>query len=130
MSAAFGGVPLAALEAARTFPVIVSPAIVAELAAVIDKLKPKIGDARHARLAEVARMLVVGAEWVEPTVRVDACRDPNDAMFLEACLAGKATVLLSSDKDLTTLKPADLEPYGLGELRILTPARFVHELEA
>jgi putative PIN family toxin of toxin-antitoxin system len=125
ISAAFGGIPLEALEAAREHPVIVSPAMVAELAAVIAKLRRKLGDARHAKLQELARMLVLGAEWVEPTIRVDLCRDPNDAMFLEACLAGKATVLLSGDKDLTSLKAADLEAHDLGDVRILTPAQFV-----
>lgn len=127
VSAAFGGVPLEALDIARAWPVIVSPAMVAELVAVLGKLKRKIGDVRHAKLEELARMLVLGAEWVEPRRRVDVCRDPNDAMFLEACLAGKATVLLSGDKDLTSLKASDLEPYGLDDLRILTPAEFVRE---
>jgi len=127
VSSAFGGIPLAALEKVRGFRVVVSASIAAEIAGVIDRLRAKLGSAAHARLVEQARLVLISAEWVEPAVRVELCRDPNDDMFLEACLAGQATILLTGDKDLTTLQPTDLESHGLGCLRIVTPSQFVQE---
>lgn len=125
VSAAFGGRPLAAVEKARSLRVIMSPAIATEIEGVLDRLREKLGPAVHARLVEQAHLLMVSAEWVEPVVRVELCRDPNDDLFLEACVAGRASVLLTGDKDLTELRPDDLERHGLSGLRIETPAQFL-----
>jgi putative PIN family toxin of toxin-antitoxin system len=49
---------------------------------------------------------------------VRACRDPNDDMFLEAALAGRADVIITGDEDLLVLDPFE-------SVRIVTPAAFL-----
>lgn len=38
--------------------------------------------------------------WVEPTGRLAVCRDPKDDYLIEMALLGRATHLISADKDL------------------------------
>lgn len=125
MSAAFGGTPLAAFDRAMGCHVVVTPAIAKEIVDVIGRLRVKLPASVHAHLVEYAWALFMTAEWVEPSATLTLCRDPNDDIFLEAGLAGRATVLLTGDRDLTTLTRADLDPVGLGDLRILTPSQFL-----
>jgi uncharacterized protein len=49
---------------------------------------------------------------------VQACRDSRDDKFLELALAGRATYLITGDRDLLTLHPFRSIP-------ILTPAQFL-----
>ena len=59
------------------------------------------------------------ARWVDlpPTPRPVYSRDPDDDAFLHTALHGKAEWLVSGDKDLLTLPPAD---WGF---EILSPAQ-------
>jgi putative PIN family toxin of toxin-antitoxin system len=57
-------------------------------------------------------------EVVEPTVRIDASRDPTDNRVLEAALAGHADYIVSGDRDLLALGEFDGIP-------IVTPAQFL-----
>jgi len=45
------------------------------------------------------------AALVVPAEQVRACRDPADDRFLEAALAGSASVIVPDDKDLLDLDP-------------------------
>ncbi len=45
------------------------------------------------------------AEWIEPTIRITACRDPKDNKILELAVAGRATHIITGDADLLTLHP-------------------------
>ena len=49
---------------------------------------------------------------------ITACRDPKDNKFLELAVAGKANLIVSSDKDLQVLHPFRRIP-------ILSPAKFL-----
>jgi predicted nucleic acid-binding protein len=60
---------------------------------------------------------------IEPTVRVNDCRDAKDNKYLELALAAGAAVIVSSDNDLLALSP-------WRGVRIVTPAAFVAEFEA
>ena len=62
---------------------------------------------------------VRNAKIVYPSEKVSACRDPEDDMLLECCIAAKARVLLTSDKDL--IETHDL-PF---DLKIVTPREFI-----
>jgi len=55
---------------------------------------------------------------VEVTHRVTECRDPKDNKFLELALSGKATCIVSGDKDLLALHPFRGIP-------VLTPRQFL-----
>ncbi|HEY0296263.1 MAG TPA: putative toxin-antitoxin system toxin component, PIN family [Bordetella sp.] len=59
------------------------------------------------------------ARWVDlpPTPRPEYSRDPDDDVFLHTALHGKAEWLVSGDKDLLELPPAD---WGF---EILSPAQ-------
>jgi predicted nucleic acid-binding protein len=50
---------------------------------------------------------------------VSVCRDPEDDMLLECCIAAKVRILITSDKDL--LETENL-PF---ELKIVTPREFI-----
>lgn len=62
------------------------------------------------------------AEWVQPSIHIDACRDEDDNRFLEVLLAGDGDALITGDADLLQLNPYEGLP-------ILTPAQFmrIHE---
>lgn len=57
--------------------------------------------------------LAAVAHWVEIAGNLKACRDPNDDMFLETAIAGRADALISGDQDLLVLDP-------FGSIRIVT----------
>jgi putative PIN family toxin of toxin-antitoxin system len=66
-------------------------------------------------------LLRINAEWVDVGhVRIKACRDPKDDMFLELAVAGKATHIISGDLDLLVM-----DPYQ--EIRILSPRNFLYQ---
>jgi putative PIN family toxin of toxin-antitoxin system len=67
------------------------------------------------------RKLLASAETVTITERIAACRDPTDDKFLELAISGRADLIVSGDADLLALNP-------FRDIRILTPASFVHGL--
>lgn len=69
------------------------------------------------RTAFLTDLLAV-VEQVEITEAIAVCRDPKDDKFLELALSGRATYILSSDKDLLVLQPFQ-------EIEILAPADFL-----
>lgn len=69
------------------------------------------------RTAFLTDLLAV-VEQVEITEAIAVCRDPKDDKFLELALSGRATCILSSDKDLLVLQPFQ-------EIEILAPADFL-----
>ena len=129
VSAAFGAKPFLALECARRHRLLLSDEIVAEVLDVLSRLRPKLGAAVHDRLRELAEQVLQAGERVVVKQRLEVCRDPNDDIFLEACLAGQATVLLAGDDDLLSLTEKDLKAVGLAKLRILGPAAWLKEQE-
>lgn len=64
--------------------------------------------------------LTAAAHRFEPSERVGDGRDAKDNKYLEVALAAGASVIVSSDDD-----PLVLDPWT--GIRILTPARFVHD---
>jgi putative PIN family toxin of toxin-antitoxin system len=60
---------------------------------------------REARRLEFLAALIREAELVDVTEVVNECRDPKDNKFLELAVSGKATCIISGDKDLLALHP-------------------------
>ena len=57
---------------------------------------------------EIARFVALvqrDGRMVRPTLRIDACRDAKDNIFLECAVAGRAACLVTSDNDLLSLHP-------------------------
>jgi putative PIN family toxin of toxin-antitoxin system len=98
------GIPYQILELwkAGDFEIIVSESILAEISR---KLNEKT--AEFEMETEVANewldLIVIEAIFVQPQEKIWACRDPDDDMFLEAAVEGRADFIVSGDKDLTDM---------------------------
>ena len=67
---------------------------------------------------DLLTLLVNSGREIDVVVRVVACRDPNDDMFLDVAVNGAADDLVSGDADLLALHPFRGIP-------ILSPADFL-----
>lgn len=80
-------------------------------AATVDELNGVLRRPRFDKyLSEAQRLeflaaLIREAELVDITEVVVECRDPQDNKFLELAVNGKATCIISGDKDLLALHP-------------------------
>ena len=45
----------------------------------------------------------MSSSWVEPSERVQDCREPGDDIYLELALAAAAEVIAFSDRDLLSM---------------------------
>ena len=70
----------------------------------------------------VLALILLRGEPVNPTRRIDACRDPEDNMILEAAVSARANAIVSGDEDLLTLHPFEGIP-------IIRPAAFLSMLD-
>ena len=52
------------------------------------------------------------------------CRDPEDNMILECCLAARAELLITGDRDLLEISRTSLRLAGLRRLRMIRPASY------
>lgn len=77
-----------------------------------------------ALLAGIAAF-VSEAYLCNPKTALRICRDPEDNMVLECCLAAHAELLITGDRDLLDIPATSLRIAGLRSLRILRPARYV-----
>ncbi len=112
-----------ALNAARRQgTLLASQATITELTEVLSRAKFDRYAHLHDRLAFAAQF-AMDAELVEPTERIEACRDPKDDKFLELAVAAQADVLVTGDADLLVLHP-------FRGIAILTPAAFLAALGA
>lgn len=60
-------------------------------------------------------------ELIVPFHRIKVCCDPNDDMYLELALSGKADCIITGDPDLLVLHPFENIP-------IITPKEFLSQL--
>jgi len=69
----------------------------------------------------VLALILLRGEPIDPTRRVEICRDPKDNMILEATAAGQADMISSGDVDLLSLREFEGMP-------IISPAEFLQRL--
>jgi uncharacterized protein len=103
--------------ARREAMLLLSPATIEELREVLMRERFR----KYFSAEDARRFLsLVGqeADWINPTVRITACRDPKDNKFLEVALDGRATHIVTGDKDLLVL-----DPYAT--TRIISPRDFL-----
>lgn len=83
---------------------LVCEATLGELAQTLerDKFNPYVSLADR---QEFFRLFARVAEWVPVTTTVRNCRDPTDDKFLELAVDGRATIIVTGDKDLLNLSP-------------------------
>jgi putative PIN family toxin of toxin-antitoxin system len=121
----WGGTPHALMEHVRngTVTLISSPALLAELACVIDRPKfdeilLRTNTSRTQTLAEV-RLL---AEVIDPPpLAQPVCRDKDDDAVLALALAAHVDIVISGDDDLLCLNPFEGIP-------ILMPAQALQKV--
>jgi putative PIN family toxin of toxin-antitoxin system len=119
---AFGGSPEKAVKKVFKYAdIYLSPELLEEYRNVPLALKAegKIDHAQLKALISGIAAFVSRAKIVIPTKKLSICRDPEDNMILECCLAAKADILITGDKDLLDIH--DL-PF---KLKILTPSEFI-----
>jgi uncharacterized protein len=103
----FGGVPAEAVRKAfRSCSISLSPDLLQEYRDVPSELlrEHKITFPQFRSLIAGIAAVVTRARVFKPRKRLAICRDPKDDMLLECCLAAKAKVLVTGDKDLLELQ--------------------------
>ncbi len=87
------------------------------------KLREKFGYPED-EVGEVREAVIAAAEFVTPqAIPAESCRDPNDLLILGTAVAGRADVIITSDKDLLELKAFDGVP-------IVRPGEFWRRLQS
>jgi putative PIN family toxin of toxin-antitoxin system len=111
----------------QTADLYVSPDLLEEYREVPGELLVEEKVTRGQWRALVAGIASVVAEGkvIHPGKRISICRDPEDNMVLECCLAARADVLVTGDKDLLDIAPQTLCDAGLRKMRILSPRSYV-----
>jgi putative PIN family toxin of toxin-antitoxin system len=109
------GLPHQILEMwkAGDFEIIVSEAILTEIER---KLSEKAIEFKiETEVVNEWLDLITGeAIFVQPQDKIQVCRDPDDDLFLEAAVEGRADFIVSGDKDLT-----DMGKFR--EIKLVTP---------
>ena len=119
---AFGGVPEKAVKKAfAETELYISLALLKEYREVPLALERdgKITQLQLKALISGMASIAAQATVVYPRKKLSLCRDQEDNMLLECCLAAKADVLITGDKDLLALPSLPFQ------LRILTPRKFI-----
>lgn len=116
----WGGTPRALLEQVRngTVTLISSPALLAELARVLERPKFDVVLLRSntSRAQTLAEVRLLAGVVDPPPLAQPVCRDPDDDAVLALALAAQADLVISGDDDLLSLNPFEGIP-------ILMPAQ-------
>ena len=119
---AFGGIPAKAVKKAfKETDIYISPALLEEYRDTPIKLEEqkKITHQQLKSLLAGIAAFVSKVKLIYPTEKISVCRDVEDNMLLECCLAAKTKILITSDKDLLEIEELSFE------LEIITPREFI-----
>jgi putative PIN family toxin of toxin-antitoxin system len=125
---AFGGVPQKVLSRVmQTADLYMSPELLEEYREVPGELliEAKVTRAQWQALVAGIASVVAEGKVAHPRKRISICRDPEDNMVLECCLAARAAVLVTGDKDLLDIPPQTLRDAGLRKMRVLSPRSYM-----
>jgi uncharacterized protein len=120
VSASWGGAPGEIIQAwfSQRYALLISPPILAEYQATLERLLPNSSDASHFLHAVYLRGITV-----TPREKVTVIKqDPDDNRFLECALAGHADYIVSGDQHLLKLGSFRKTP-------IVTPRAFLNRLK-
>jgi putative PIN family toxin of toxin-antitoxin system len=121
-----GPAAMAVATAFETHEVVQSPDTIAELRRKLSS--PKLAAFIDPDLADIAfGAFVNSVTVVDAAHNVELCRDKDDNKFLDVAVAAQASVVVSGDRDLLTLK----EVHGIGHwIDIITPQQYVTAVES
>ena len=120
---AFGGIPLRALQKSfKESTIFVSPQLLHEYREVplVLYAEGKINDEQLRSLISGIAAFVSKAKVVDPVKKINICRDKEDNILIECCVAAHAEFLITGDKDLLSI---DILPF---KLKIVTPRQFIY----
>jgi putative PIN family toxin of toxin-antitoxin system len=126
-AAVFGGIPERAIKKAFSKTrICVSPQLLKEYRETPFELKRrgKITDAQLRALLSGIASFVANANVTVSERKLSLCRDRQDNMVLECCLAANADFLITGDKDLLEIDKAGLKA-EVPRLRIVSPRDFL-----
>jgi len=123
----FGGIPERAIK--KTFAeteIWVSPQLLKEYRDTPFELEVegKISDVQLRSLLAGIASFVVNAKVVVSKKKLSLCRDAEDNMILECCLAADVNFLITGDKDLLEVEKTRLRT-KLPKLKIVSPRAFL-----
>lgn len=124
----FGGIPGRAIKKAFIESEIwVSPQLLKEYRDTPFELavEGKITNVQLRSLLSGIASFVVNAKVVVPERRLFICRDEEDNMVLECCLAADADFLITGDKDLLEIDKTRLLKREDSKLKIVSPRAFL-----
>jgi putative PIN family toxin of toxin-antitoxin system len=112
------GLPNEILELwkAGDFEIIVSEAILEEIERKLHEKAVEF-EMETEVVSEWLDLITIEAIFVQPQEKIQACRDPEDDLFLEAAVEGRADFIVSGDKDLT-----DMGEFR--EIKLVKPRQF------
>ena len=125
---AFGGRPSQAVSLLLADAEIwVSPDLLDEYRQVPGELEQsgKISREQTTSLVAGIAAFVAEATVCNPRKRIILCRDPEDNMLLDCCLAADAALLITGDRDLLDIPRNALQAAGLRNLRIIRPGQYL-----
>jgi len=128
----FGGIPKEALlQVLKKAEVWISPDILNEYRQAPVELQEegKISRGQLRVLIAGLATLLMDAGIIYPQRLISVCRDAEDNILLDACLAAKADYLITGDKDLLDIDSNSLKSVGLKKLKILSPRDFVSQFK-
>jgi putative PIN family toxin of toxin-antitoxin system len=106
-------------KAFYTGVVLHSTETIAELAEVFSRRKFDKYISAEQRLSALS-IFEKKSFFTEISIKISACRDARDNKFLELAVVGKASFIISGDKDLLVLDPFQ-------NIAIISPAEFLNK---
>lgn len=73
-------------------------------------------------LQPILKLIFLRSTILQPQIKIAACRDPKDDIYLEVAVAGHADAIVTGDGDLLTFHP-------FRNISIMTPGEFLAALE-
>lgn len=116
----FGGLPAQILAKVfnKSHQLIASEYIISEYSDIVHRVTAKRKFSPDIAM-QTLKALISNADIIDAsTITAPECADPDDIIFLQAAIAGKAKYLISGDKDLL-----DVGEYMGG--KVIKPADFV-----
>ncbi len=114
-------VPRQALDHAQNIGIVV------DSASTLTKLQQVLSRSKFDRYVppdqreSFLQQLTNTTQLIQVTESIDACRDPKDNQYLELAVSGKASVIITGDRDLLVLHP-------FRDISIVTPQAFLDQL--
>ncbi|MEA3285810.1 MAG: putative toxin-antitoxin system toxin component, PIN family [Candidatus Marinimicrobia bacterium] len=120
----FGGNPRKVLDywKMNSYELICSPEIIDEYEDVLYRMLNKVKNSNSELVEAFLSLLVKSATLIHPHHNTKLSRDPDDDVFVNCALSGRALYIVSGDRDLLDIEEVD-------GIDIITVREFIEILE-